>query len=90
MVHFWHFALSTEEVILELLHNVWVHGQFESKISVDAAWLKHLSELAIEQQWVRAALCVLHFMSDTENPKEINPIGGRFSPPRWPKRHCNK
>ena len=87
---FWQFALSTEDLPMELLHNVWVHGQFESKISVDAAWLKHLSELAIEQQWVRAALCVLHFMSDTQNPKEINPVGGRFSPPQWPKSHCNK
>ena len=75
---FWQFALSTEELPLELLHNVWVHGQFESKISVDAAWLKHLSELAIEQQWVRAALCVLHFMSDTENPKERTLSGGRL------------
>ena len=75
---FWQVALSTEDMPMDLLHNVWVHGQFESKISVEAAWLSHLSDLAIQDQWVRAALCVLHFMSDTENPKEINPIGGHL------------
>ena len=63
---------------MDLLHNVWVHGQFESKISVDASWLNHLSELAIKQQWVRTALCVQHFMSDTQNPKEYNMVGGRL------------
>ena len=76
--HFWQFAVTTEELPLELLHNVWVHGQFESRISVDAAWLKHLSELAVTQQWVRTALCVLHFMSNTQNPKEYSMVGGRL------------
>ena len=73
----WDFANTTEELPLDLLHNIWVHGQFESKIVIDSGWLQHLSELAILQQWNRASLAVMQFMSNPDDTKETLMMTGR-------------
>ena len=66
MEAFWDFAQTTLELHMDILFEIWVFGECEDMLQVDSFFFGHLAKLSASRQWSRAALAVMHFLSDRD------------------------
>ena len=73
---FWDFAQTTLELHMELLFEIWVFGECEDALQVDSFFFGNLAKLSASRQWTRAAVAVVHFLSDRGT--ECMMVAGRY------------
>ena len=73
---FWAYAQTTLELQMELLFEIWVFGECEDTLQVDSIFFGNVAKLSASRQWSRAAVAVMHFLSDRDN--ECVLVAGRY------------
>ena len=73
---FWDFAQTTLELHMDLLFEIWVQGECEDALQVDSFFFGNLAKLSATRQWTRAAVAVVHFLSDRDT--ECMLVAGRY------------